>query len=242
MKSNMFWKGLTRNAPDNPGGSPAAAEGAEPEAQTPSTPDYGWMPEEYRSGDAPDFDGFKNHYQELLAEQTRRAEETVIPDTYDFALPDGFDLGVDLPEGDLPSFIPDADNPLLGEFGAFLKENGISQEVATGLTGMLARYNAQQYAEKVAPAMRDFETLGATEAARMARVGSVQRALETKLPKDQAQALMDACFSAAGVKALENILKPRGGTTPAPTANGAEWENLTPMERLRRANEQIMQS
>ena len=240
MKLNGFWKSMTRNAPDMPGGSPAAPADAEPPVETtPAAPDYGWMPEEYRSGDAPDFDGFKNHYQDLVAEQARRAEESQVPEAYDFKLPEDFDLGVELPEG--VQIALDTDNPLFNEFGGFLKEKGISQEVASGLTGLLARYQAQQYAQQHAAAAREFETLGATEAARDARVGSVQRALETRLPQDQAAALMGAVTSASGVKALEAILKPRGGTSPAPSAKGADLENLSGFELLKRANELKMQ-
>lgn len=240
MKLNRFYEKLTRSAADNPGGSPAAQEGAEPEVTTEAAaPDYSWMPEEYRSGEAPDFDGFKGHYQELLAEQARRAEESTVPENYDFALPEGFDYGVELPEG--VQIALDTDNPLFNEFGGFLKERGISQEVATGLTGLLARYQAQQYAAQHQAATKEFETLGATEAARDARVGSVQRALETRLPQDQAAAIMGAVTSAAGVKALEAILKPRGGMTPAPAAKGADLENLSGFELLKRANELKMQ-
>ena len=244
MKLNGFLEKLTRNAPDNPGGSPAGQEGVEPKVVEPegvegAAPDYGWMPEEYRSGDAPDFEGFKAHYQDLIADQARRAEETAIPDSYDFALPEGFDYGVELPEG--VSVGLDADSPLLAEFGGFLKEKGMSQDVATGLMGLLARYQAQEYAAQHSAATKEFETLGATDAARNARVSSVQRALETRLPQDQAQALMDAIRSAAGVKALEAILKPRGGTSPASVAKGAEVDGLSGFALLKRANELKMQ-
>ena len=241
MKLNEFWKGMTRNAPDQGGGSAPEPEGAEPTvAEEAAAPDYSWMPEDYRKDGTPDFDSFKGHYQELLAEQARRAEESTVPESYDFALPEGFDLGVELPEG--VDIALDTENPLFGEFGTFLKERGISQEVATGLTGMLARYQAQQDAQQHAAATREYETLGATEAARSARVGSVQRALETKLPKDQAEALMGAVTSAAGVKALEAILRPRGGAAPAPAAKGADLEGLSGFDLLKRANELKMQA
>lgn len=256
MKLNTFWTKLNRNAPDNPGGAPtgdpppvdpnAGNPPADPNAgdpppvdpapQEPTTPDLGWLPEEYRADGNPDIDGFKAHYEELVADKARRDEaDGRIPDKYDFSLPADLDLGVELPDGvDIQLH---TDNPLFEDFGSFLKENSISQDVAQGLVGLLAKYQAQQYAQLHTEATKEFETLGATESARDARVSTVKRALETKLPSDQAAALMAAVSSAAGVKALETILKPRG-TTPTPTPKGAELEGLTAYERLKHANAQ----
>lgn len=240
MKLNTFWTKLNRNAPDNPGGAPADPPADTAPADLPAdppaseAPDYGWLPEEYRKDGATDLDGFKVHYEELIADKTRREEEAgQVPEKYDFALPEDFDLGVELPEG--VKIELDTDNPLFADFGTMLKENGIPQTVAGGLVGLLAKYQAQQYAALHTAATKEFETLGATESARNARVSTVQRALETKLPKDQAEALMAAVSSAAGVKALETILKPRG-TTPTPAPAGANLDGLSPYEKLKAAN------
>lgn len=238
MKLNTFWQKLNLNAPDNPGGAPDAGNPppVDPPADQPANdaPDFGWLPEEYRKDGATDLDGFKAHYEELIADKARRDEEAgQVPEKYDFALPEDFDLGVELPEG--VKIELDTDNALFADFGTLLKENGIPQSVAGGLVGLLAKYQAQQYAELHSAATKEFETLGATDSARNARVSTVQRALETRLPKDQAEALMGAATSAAGVKALEAILKPRGAT-PTPAPGGANLDGLSPYEKLKAAN------
>lgn len=247
MKYNTFWQKLNRSAAESSGGSAAAAQTetqtTEPGAETTTeAPDFTWMPEDYRKDGQPDFTSFKAHYEDLLADQARRNEAAGdVPEDgkYDFSLPEGFDYGVELPEGIAINL--DTESPLFGEFGAFLKENNVPRSVATGLTGLLAKYQAQQYADLHASATKEFETLGGTDAARNARVASVSRALETKLPADQAEALKAAVHSAAGVKALETILGPSGLTAPIPQKDAVDLDKLSPLEKLKMANEQAMQ-
>lgn len=231
MKLNSFWTKLNRNAPEMPGGTPPADPPAgdapvDTPVDTPAAADYGWMPEEYRADGQPNFDAFKTHYEDLIAESARRADaDAAVPadGKYDFTLGDDFDHGVELPEGvkiDL-----DTDNEMFGELGQFLKEHHMPGGAAKGLVGLLAKYEAQRTAAAYASATKEFEALGATEAARNARVSSVQRSLETKLPKDEAEALMSMTQSAAGVKALEKLLMPRGVQSPTaqpqkPTTDG----------------------
>lgn len=249
MKVTTFFDKLTRNVPnEGAGASPTPDEAPPAQAGDPagtSPMDYSWMGDYAKDG-TPDFDGFKAHYQDLIADQAARSEsEPQVPEAYDFALPDDFDPGVELPEG--VKITLDADNPLFAELGAVLKEHKVPQSVASELPKLLARYEAQRTAEMHAEAekvdeerRREYETLGATEAVRGARVQSVARALETRLPKEQADALKDAITSAAGVKALEAILGPRGvgnpPTTPKPGL--ADDPKMFGMDRLLAARSQ----
>lgn len=233
MKVTAFWKEPTRSAPDT-----GASEGGVPPIEQEAAPDYSWMGDFAKDG-TPDFDGFKAHYQELAAEQARRAEnEPQVPEAYDFSLPGDFDPGVQLPEGVAVELDPE--NPLFQDLSAVLKENRVPQSVAAELPKLLARYEAQRYAQLHEQATKEFEALGATEAARSARVSSVARALETKLPAEQAKALMDATKSAAGVKALEAILMPKGITAPSATPKPAIDENVTGFNRVLAARQQAM--
>lgn len=239
MKVTTFFDKLTRNVPnEGVGANPTPDEAPPAQAGDPAGAppvDYSWMGDYAKDG-APDFDGFKAHYQDLIADQAARSEaEPQVPEAYDFALADDFDPGVQLPEG--VKIELDADNPLFADLGAVLKEHKVPQAVASELPKLLARYEAQRTAEMHAAATKEYETLGATEAVRDARVQSVARALETRLPKDQADALKATITSAAGVKALEAILGPRGvgnpPTTPKPGL--ADDPNLSGFERLKAA-------
>lgn len=240
MKLNTFWTKLNRNAPDNPGGAPTGdppTDPADPPAAQPDAPDFGWLPEEYRADGQPNIDGFKAHYEELVAEHARRAEaDAGVPQDgkYDFALGDDFDHGVQLPEGVKVQI--DTENELFGDLGQLLKEHHVPQEAAKNLVGLLVKYEAQRTAALYADATKEFETLGATEAQRNARVSTVQRALETKLPAPEAEALMAMTHSAAGVKALEKLLMPRGPNSPTAQPQAPNTEGLSPYERLKLAN------
>lgn len=242
MKLNMYWNNIARNAETGTGSGAAdeQAQTTDPNigGEEQAAPDYGWMPEEYRADGQPNFDTFKAHYQDLIADQARRAEaEADVPEDgkYDFNLADDFDYGVELPDGVKVDLNPE--DPLFADLGALLKENNVPRSAANGFVGLLAKYEAKRAAENHAAATKEYEALGATEAARTARLQSVHRALETRLPKDQAEALAAATFSAAGVKALEAILKPRGATPPASTPQAPDTEGLSGFALLKRANE-----
>lgn len=238
MKVTTFFDKLTRNVPNEGAGASPPPDEAPPAQAGDQAVDYSWMGDYAKDG-TPDFDGFKAHYQDLIADQAARSEaEPQVPEAYDFALADDFDPGVQLPEG--VKIELDADNPLFADLGAVLKEHKVPQAVASELPKLLARYEAQRTAEMHAAATKEYETLGPTEAVRDARVQSVARALETRLPKEQADALKATITSAAGVKALEAILGPRGvgnpPTTPKPGL--ADDPKMFGMDRLLAARSQ----
>lgn len=242
MKLTGYWNKLVM-APADEGGSGAGADPAadpvteENAAAQDDAPNFDWVGADFMKDGKPDWDGFKAHHENLISEKAQRDEAAAdVPEDgkYDFGLPDDFDFGVELPAGVKVQI--DTENPAFADLGAFLKEQGVSRSTAQGLIGHLAKYEAQRTAGLHAAAAKEFEQLGATDAVRNARVAAVERSLQAKLPKDMADALLGATYSAAGVKALEKLLQPRS-VAPATSKPDGIDDSLTGTARLRAARE-----
>lgn len=224
---------ITWQAPDAlPGGaSPAPESIPAPEAG----PDLSFIPADFHVDGKPDLARFAEHYQETVAERARLAEQRVVPDAYDFALPP--DLTFEgVPEGFDPGLDPS--NPLFSDLGNVLKEIGAPAETAGKLTGLLAQFEAQKAAADYAAWEQDMRQLGTPEQV-TARASDVQRKLETLLPKDQAAALFSGPrISADGIRALEKLITGRSLQAPAATPPGHDLDSLSPLEKLKLANRQ----
>lgn len=235
MKLNSFYDRMVRQAEDGTGASPAPTTPTEPPAPE-ATPDFSWMGEHAPEG-KPDWDKFRAHYQDLAADAARRAEMAAgVPQDgrYDWTPPEMKIEG--LPEGVEVKVDTQTYGALFDELGSFLHEQGIPQSAATGLMGLMTKYEAAKLQSQIAAAKADYEKLGATPAARDARVASVQRSLETRLPGPQAAALMKMAVSAEAVRALESLVAaPTGPRQPVPTP-AAIPDNLSAFERLKMAN------
>lgn len=220
--------------------SPAAVEPSAAEASSAASaaPDLSWIGEEYRGEAGLNLDAFRPHYEELLAEQARRAErDAEVPQdgTYDFALPETLDLsGLELPAGYTPEIR--TDDPLFADLGALLSKHGLPKSAAPELVGLLARYEAQQTAALYKQSKEEAAKLGATPAQAQARLSQLQRTMQARLPADQAEALMGAATTYAGVLALERLLAPRGIGATVPQPAKPDLEGLRPFERLKRIN------
>jgi hypothetical protein len=229
MTLNTYLKDRRARSPEagqgagQPDASPAPVQEASPQAPA---LDLSFMGQDFVKDGQPDLEAFRVHYQDLIAEDARRREAPQAPadGKYDFALPETLDLGdLALPEG--MSLQLAADDPALApvfdELGAFLHKQGLPQDAATGLMSIVAKYEAAKVHKNMLAAKTEFEALGPTAAAREARLNKEARALETRLPADQAKALQAAASSAAGVRALETLvaqnLGPRSAT-PAPAS------------------------
>lgn len=189
-------------------------------------PDLSFIGEEFHTDGAPDIGKFTEHYQGLLSEKAQFDERAAaVPEdgAYDFSkLPDDFDLGVELDDGteiniDLEN---EAMQPLFTELGALMQKHQMPASAAGEMMGMLKRYEATKIAGLQQAAHADYETLGANDATRDARIAQVERAIDAKLPKEHAAALKGIARSSAVVKALEALLKPTSSTTT--TAPGAK--------------------
>jgi hypothetical protein len=238
MKRNNFWHNVPRNVPDPSGVTPAPTPDPAP---APAGPDLSFIPTNFHKDGAPDLAAFTAHYQEVIARDAQRAErDAAIPETYEFGLPEGFKFeGIDGLPADFKVELDPTDptlKPLYDEFGGLLKEIGAPAEAGKKLLGVLARYEATQYAEAVKAIEADLGKLGARPQVE-ARVAVIERALETRLPADEAAALKAALRNSGAIKAMERLLGPARGSTPPPsTPPGSSDENLSPAQRLERAN------
>lgn len=213
-------------------------EGAAGSGEPPAYQDH--VPDNFVGEDGNvDWAGFRTSYDDAVAGSATLHEEIETlkggvpesPDAYDFTVPEDLDYGdLDLPEGFTVQIDPE--NPLFGEFRTTLHEAGIKADVAPKLMGLMAKYEASRFAQAAAAQKEDLAQLGP---ALDARVGKIQRALETKIP-DEAQraALMGSVTSAAGVRALETLLtSSQSKSNPVPTKTDADFEGMTPMQRLK---------
>lgn len=217
---------------DDPSASAAPtaepAPGAEPDPAPvePTAPDYSFLPEAYRGDDGPDVDGFKTHYDDLIAEKAIRDEAMAgVPEDakgYEFAAPTEVDYGdLDLPEGFAIELRPEDPTmaPLFEELGGMLHDLKAPAEATGKFMQMLAKYEAAKYAPMHAAGKAEMEALGT---AAEARITKVNHAIDTRLSADEATALKAATTTANGVRALEKLLL--GKQMQAPTPTPAEGE------------------
>lgn len=207
-------------APQDDLGAPPIEEAAPAEN---TGPDLSFIPEDYHTDGAPDAAKFGAHYQDMIATQAQNSERMAqVPEDasgYEFGLPEDIDYGeLDLPE-DFKLEMDTAD-PAYQELGGWLKEHGVPSTAVGGLMGVFGKYLAGQYSKGYVAQKAEMDSLGSADA----RISSIERKLDAKLPEEQAAALKDMASTAAGIKALENLLSPAGhhAPTPAPTAKAPE--------------------
>lgn len=217
------------NAETETGGGEAAPDAAPVD----TGPDLSFIPDDFRGENGTlDTAGFATHYSDMLAEKAARDEALgLVPEKYEFGLPESIDYGdLDLPEGfavDLKADDP-ALAPLFEEFGGILKDLNAPAETASKLMGLMAKYEATQYANSTTALRQALEPLGPNDAMRQARIDRVVRAAEAKLPADQAEALIKSARDAGTIKALETLLSPKGASATHSTAP----REMTDDERL----------
>ena len=224
-----------------PSGDEPPVEPVEPPTE-PAAPDYSFLPDQYRSDDGPDLDGFKAHYDELVSAQAIQSEALAdVPEDangYEFAIPDDIDFGeLELPEDfavDLKADDP-AFAPLFQELGGVMHKHNMPKGATGEIMSVLAKYEAARFSQAYGTSKAEMESLGTAAASRIA---NIERALQTRLPEGELAALKAATTTAAGVKALERLIKPRGPSTTPTQPNGVDFEGMTPFEKLKHANSQ----
>lgn len=216
--SNWLKDKRTHQAPADPVGTTPAAESAP--AETPAVadagPDLSFIPADFHVDGKPDVGKFMENYKTLAEAAASRPE---VPEAYEFAVPADLKLDIPgLPEGFKVALDTESETmkPLFGELGGVLKEIGAPKEAAGKLMGVLAKYEASRVAAGEAAIKADLAKLG--DPARVAaRQSTLARALETKLPKDEADVLKEMIsFSGGAMRALERLL-----TTPTTTPAAA---------------------
>jgi hypothetical protein len=198
---------------------PSTAETA-PAPQEAGT-DLSWIGQDYHTDGRPDLGRFREHYENLLAEDARRRELPAAPQDgkYDLSIPAGLDLGdVKLPEGQAIELRADdpAYAPVFEELQAFMHRNGMTQETASGLIGLLAKYQATQSVQETNALAAEHEKLGPTPAAREARVNTLRRSLLNVLPEQEASELMGTVRSYSALRAIERLIARNTGPMAAP--------------------------
>lgn len=242
MKWTNFWQNVPRNTAE-PAGAPAPTPDPTPAPAPVSGPDLSFIPTDFHKDGAPDLAAFTAHYQEVIARDAQRAErDASIPEAYEFGLPDGFSFeGIaGLPADFKVELTPDDPllKPLYDDLGGVLKEIGAPADASKKLLGILAKYEAVQYAEATKAIEADLAKLGARPQVE-ARVAVIERALETRLPADEAAALKAALRNSGAIKAVERLLTPARGSAPPPsTPPGPNTEGMSAAQKLALANSQ----
>lgn len=236
MKLNWFDK-LNRQAPDAPGGSPPPEPGT-PAPVVDAGPDLSFIPADFHVDGKPDLGKFTSHYQEVIARDAQRAEaeaaaKASVPEgDYAFTLPEGLEL----PEGFTVDLLTDDETmkPLFADLSGFLKANNMPAGAAPQLMGMLAKYQATQYAQAVAAQKAELAKLG-TPMQVEARVSTLGRVLDGRLPAEEATAVKAMLSqSPALIKAVEKLIGP-SNATPNPAPPGSSLTGLSGYELLKQA-------
>ena len=229
-------------APEGNDPAPAAGEPAgDPAPAAPAEADYSFLPEQFRSDDGPDIDGFQAHYDELVSEHAQRQEALAgVPEDasgYEFAIPDELDFGeLDLPDDFAVNLKTDDPTmaPLFEGLGGFMHKHGLPKDAAGDLMGMIAKYEATKYSQLHSAAKAEMQSLGSSA---QSRIANVKRSLESKLPAELASALSQHTTTAKAVQALEKLLAPRSLNAPAAQATKPDLDGLTGSARLKAINE-----
>jgi hypothetical protein len=123
-----------------------------------------------------------------------------------------------------------------------LKEIGAPKGAAPKLAGLIAKYEAVQYAKAAKAASAEMAKLG-TESQQNSRFAAVERGLSTVMPAEEAKAVLGIVRTAEALRGLERLLSPRSMTPPNPApANNADLEGLTAFERLKVINSRAAQA
>ena len=229
-------------------GSPAATPAPEPApASAPvAGPDLSFIPADFHTDGQPDLSKFSTHYQDLVAADAQRREmlaDVPADGKYEFALPQDFAFdGIEgLPEGFTVELTPDDPDlqPLYAGLGEVLKEIGAPKAAAGKFAGLIAKYEATQYARAAKAMQAEMAKLG-NEAQQNSRFAAVERGLATVMPAEEAKAVMGIVRSANALRGLERLLTPRtmNNPTPTPPNNNAALEAMPPFERLKHINAQ----
>lgn len=237
MKMNFYDK-MRREAPTEGAAAATDSQAASEALATQSVaadpgPDLSFIPADYHVDGKPDLGKFAASYQEIVARDAQRAEadaaaSALVPEgDYDFALPEGLTFeGLDLPEGFKVDIMADneAMKPLFSDLSGVLKELKAPQEAAGKLLGLLAKHQATQYSQAITAQRADLGRLGS--AAQVdARISTVARVLDARLPSEEAAALKAMVSSGKALQALERLIGPSRGAAPQ-TAPPAKVDDL----------------
>lgn len=211
-------------------GAAAAASGVSDQTAKSARPD--WLPESYFDSAVGSIklDDFGKHYSEMAAAHKVAADRLAAypQKVEDLRIEPVLGEGEKLPDG--VTF--DDKNPLFVGFRQFVFDNKLDQKAAGQMLGMYAKAQMADVEAINERVKQEDRKLGANGPARIA---AVRTALEGKIGKDLAGAVMSGVFRADQVQALEKIVLAlaNGGTAdisggmrddaPAPQSITERW-------------------
>lgn len=215
-------------------------ETPEPDPAPAPESDLSFIPESFRTEDGkPDPGAFVQRFEELTAEEARRAEalESLPKDPKDYAL--------DIPEDVIPEELRDLKdeqgNPLIprsvsGEdadaFRALAHELKLPQEAVSKLIALDAQRGFRQIIAANEAKAEQLKSLGDYQA----RHADVARKLAAIMPEKSSKALLEDLTTADAFKAVERLISRSPQPKNVPGTAGVDIESLSPFEKLEFAN------
>lgn len=207
--------------------------------------DFSFIPDTFKGEDgAYDTAGFRAQFDELASFKAQADEASAaLPQSADdyawavtdegFEFPEGWDAsafripvlddkgepvmenGVAKTRDMLPSDVLDQADPDLAELKALLHANKVSNDVMGGLAKILINRELRAMVESNKVANAEREKLGPNG---QSRIDQMKRTVAQRLPKAQADALMNGITSADALRGLEVLFKTQPGApvSPAP--------------------------
>jgi hypothetical protein len=207
----------------------------EPEAEREKSPaaDLSFIPDDFKGEDGSyDTGAFRARFDELAAAQTITAEG--IPekaDDYAFAAPE--DLTGLLPEGfDLPEdfALSIADDPDIPELRNLLHEHKAPQALMDGIAKLLAKRELRDLHGAKQSYSEEMQKLGANA---QARIDTATRALKSRLPAKEAEAVIADLTTADAVRAVEKLLAASAARpSTSQSAPAVDMATMTPREMI----------
>lgn len=149
--------------------------------------------------------------RDLRAEQEARAADLPAEgESYDLALP----ADLQLPEG--TEVVIDKDDPLWADFQETARAEGVTKAGFQRFIGAFAKYQAAAQAADVETYTAEMSKLGANATVRR---DAATNYLKANLPTPQFEALGGALISAAGIEAIETIVKLKSGPVAVTNVN-----------------------
>lgn len=214
--------------------------------ELPSFDPSSFVPETFKKDDGSyDVEGFTAHLDGLTAFKAQADEAaSALPesaDGYAFALSEGFKLpegfkadlftekdeaGNDVPF-DVNSLIA-SDDPDIPALQAIMHEAGVQPGVMNKIADVFVSRELRAMMGMMEKAEEHKAALGPNA---QARIDTVTRTANAKLPAEQAKALLDSITSADTLRALETLLKP-SQTPVSPVTGGKPLSEMSVDERL----------
>lgn len=223
--------------------------------ETPTPPDYSvHLPDQFKDQEGKlDFEGFRASWDTLTAEKAqsdealaalpKEASEYAFTLAEGHALPEGFDvdsLTTKDADGNEIKFDPAAmiksDDPDIALLQGILHEAKVPADVMQKLAGIMVNREIRGLMEATTTKTEELKALGPDNG--KARLDTLTRTLNARLDPAQSKALLDSVTSAAGVRALESLVKKGNIAPPADTNTGPDLEGMSARELIQLGLEQ----